>query len=174
MKSCIVAMLVLASASALAAQRCDDAGFARSSPTARFVDHGDGTVTDAASKLMWMRCSLGQTWAAPACAGSASRHSWQAAQAAANDVNRRGTHFYADWRLPQIRELATIAERECADPRINLAVFPNTPADFYWTATTRPVPAAVASAFALSFAADGVAYRDQDAAFAVRLVRDDR
>jgi hypothetical protein len=174
MKSAVVAMLVLGSAAALAQQRCDDSDFALSTPTARFRDHGDGTVTDSASRLMWMRCSLGQTWSASSCVGSAERHSWPAAQAAASDVNRRGTHFFADWRLPQIRELATIAERECANPRINLAVFPNTPADFFWTATTRPLPSAVASAFALSFAADGVAYRDQDAALPVRLVRNNR
>jgi Protein of unknown function (DUF1566) len=145
---------LLGGGAACAQQVCDAAASSRSSPTSRFEAHADGTVTDKESKLMWMRCSVGQAW-----------------DGRAAELNRRGSLFYADWRLPQLRELATIAERECANPRVNLAVFPGTEASRYWTATSRPGSRDETFAYALSFGAEGIAYRPKDEAHRVRLVR---
>jgi Protein of unknown function (DUF1566) len=165
---------------ALAQQVCNDGSGApdgRSSPSSRFIDNADGTVTDKESKLMWLHCSAGQTWMSESgrCAGEGVRLSWAEAQALASDVNRRGSFFFNDWRVPQLRELATIAERGCANPRVNLAVFPGTEASRYWTVTSRPGGAGTrgdeAHAYALSFGAEGVAYRSKDETHRVRLVR---
>jgi hypothetical protein len=161
---------------AFAQQVCKDGSGAlegRSSPSSRFVDNADGTVTDKESKLMWLRCSAGQAWAFESgrCTGEADRLSWAAAQSLASDVNRRGSFFFNDWRVPQLRELATIAERSCANPRVNLAVFPGTEASRYWTVTSRPGTHDEAHAYALSFGAEGMAYLAKDEAHGVRLVR---
>jgi hypothetical protein len=157
-----------------AQQVCDTRSYPLSSPTARFADNGDGTVTDRESKLMWTRCSAGQAWAGGTCTGTASRHAWQAAQDLAREVNQRGTYFYTDWRLPLLRELATITERQCRNPRVNLAVFPDTPAAQYWTASSRSGPPAEGFAFAIGMGGDGVEFQDKEQPNLVRLVRSAR
>jgi cation transport regulator ChaC len=172
MLGCLVAFLL--GGPVLAQQVCDTRSYPLSSPTSRFADNADGTVTDMESKLMWTRCSAGQVWAGGTCSGMASRHTWQAAQGVARDVNQRGTYFYTDWRLPLLREIATITERQCRSPRINLAVFPDTPVTQYWTASSRSGPQAEGFAFAIGMGADGVEFQDKDQANMVRLVRNAR
>jgi hypothetical protein len=152
-------------------QICDTSRYPLSTPTTRFEDHGDGTVTDKESKLMWMRCAIGQTWAGGTCVGSPTPLAWAAAQEAAQSVNKRGSFFYSDWRVPQVPELAGIAERQCQDPRINLTIFPHTPAEAFWTATSRPSNGTEAFAFTLSFGAEGVKYMSKEEKHDVRLVR---
>lgn len=155
------------------------------------MDDGDGTVTDKQSSLMWMRCSIGQSWTQGGCAGQTSKLTWADAQQAAKTTNKTGAFFFSDWRLPQLPELASISERQCKSPRINLEVFPNTVPDFFWSATSRPpgaasappgsVPAVGSSAetpgnfaFVLSFGPDGVAYANKQEQHDVRLVRSAR
>ncbi|MDU0355834.1 DUF1566 domain-containing protein [Paraglaciecola aquimarina] len=97
-----------------------------------FLDNGDGTATDLSLGLMWMRCSLGQTWQNETCEGDASELSWQQALQAAHGYQ------YADklgWRVPNIKELASLTERKCVRPAINELFFPNTPSDDFWTST---------------------------------------
>ena len=176
MKAFAVGLVVATAAAAggaLAQQLCDGAPEGRSAPTSRFLDNADGTVTDKESKLMWLRCSAGQAWVSESgrCNGEVDRLSWAGAQALASDVNRRGSFFFNDWRVPQLRELATIAERGCANPRVNLGVFPGTEAVRYWTVTSRPGTHDEGFAYALSFGAEGMAYRPKEEAHRVRLVR---
>jgi len=167
--------LLLASQSAGAAdaptQSCDVSLYPLSTPTERFEDNRDGTVTDRQSKLMWMRCALGQTWVRGGCTGIATELTWAAALEAAQAINKRGNLFFSDWRLPQIPELAGIAERQCKNPRINLTVFPSTPSAAFWTATSRPSTAVEPSAFVLGFGEDGVKYASKLEKHDVRLVR---
>jgi hypothetical protein len=171
---------------------CDTSTYPLSSPTTRFDDGHDGTVTDKESKLMWMRCAVGQSWSQGTCAGQSALLNWADAETAAKTLNKSGKFFFSDWRLPQLPELASIAERQCKSPRINLEIFPNTAADFFWSATSRPpgaasgppgsAPAASASpsetpehfAFALSFGPDGVTYANKQEQHDVRLVRSAR
>ena len=123
---------------------------------------------------MWARCTVGQQWADGSSKGEASRHSWQAAQELAAATNNNGSLFFSDWRLPLLRELATIAERQCSNPRINLTVFPNTPSAAYWSVTLRPGSTTSDAAFALSFGADGIEHQSMDQQHHVRLVRSAR
>jgi Protein of unknown function (DUF1566) len=159
---------------AVAQQVCDTRSYPLSTPTSRFSDNRDGTVTDVQTLLTWARCSSGQTWIDGRCSGYAASHSWQSAQAVADEVNRMGALFFNDWRMPLLRELATITERQCKDPRINLTVFPGTPSALYWTASLRPAPNSDEFAFALAFDADGIRYLDKQEALHVRLVRSAR
>lgn len=170
--ACLVALSWHGTA-AFAAQRCDVQRYPASTVATRFHDQSDGTIVDSRSKLMWMRCSAGQTWSGARCDGEAGAFTFSSAQAVVDDINRRGSLFFSDWRLPRVPELAAIAERECANPRIDLALFPDTPAEFYWTATTRPAPSD-GYAFALSFGAEGIRYLDKAQAVHLRLVRDAR
>lgn len=162
---------------AAAQQVCDTQQFPLSAPTARFEDNADGTVTDTASKLMWQRCSDGQQWINGSCAGRPASHSWQSAEKRASEINRLGIFFFNDWRLPQLGELATITERQCKNPRVNLAVFPQTPPASYWTASSRPnqnFRNPDGFAFAVAFDVEGMRYADKQDTFHVRLVRSAR
>ena len=157
---------------AAAEQACQ--GATSSLPSARFHDNGDGTVTDVESKLMWMVCSSGQQRQGQRCVGAADLLGWTEAQRHADRTNRDGAAFFNDWRLPALRELATITDRGCRDPlspRTNLAVFPGTPAAPYWSATARPGENAGERVLALSFGAEGVMLARKDERFHVRLVR---
>lgn len=167
----LVLAFVLAPAGVRAEQTCEGDPSLRSTPTSRFQDNGDGTVTDLQSTLMWLRCSAGQQAVGASCEGQPSRMTWAAARALAEDINQRGQYFFNDWRLPSLRDLATITERHCSNPRVNLSVFPSTPAAFYWTASSRPVAGSDTGAYALSFGAGGIVHAMKDEVSHVRLVR---
>jgi Protein of unknown function (DUF1566) len=163
-------VLGLSAGQGVAAQQACNGGVS-SLPSARFHDNGDGTVTDVESKLMWMRCSSGQQRQDQRCVGEAELFGWTDAQRHADQVNRDGAAFFNDWRLPALRELATITDRGCENPRTNLAVFPSTPAAPYWSSTARPGENAGERVLALSFGAEGVMLARKDERFHLRLVR---
>ena len=153
-------------------QTCDTASYPLSSPDERYTDNGDGTVTDKSSGLMWMRCALGQSWTGKTCGGEPSTFTWQSAQSAASRLNTDGGYAsHADWRMPHIPELAMIVERQCANPRINLSVFPATPSSYFWTATGRRGKGMDAEGYLLSFGADGAGHDTKDDLHFARLVR---
>jgi Protein of unknown function (DUF1566) len=154
-----------------AQQACDGNGAASSLPSARFHDNGDGTVTDVESQLMWMRCASGQQWRGQRCVGAAEAYGWADAQQQADRVSRDGAAFFNDWRVPALRELATITDRGCANPRTNLAVFPDTPAAPFWSSTARPGESVGERVLALSFGGEGVMLARKDERFHLRLVR---
>jgi hypothetical protein len=166
--------LILAAATSqvgFAEQRCDTRDLPLSLPSERFIEHDDGTVTDTASGLMWMRCSLGQQWTTGGCQGEPMRYEWDALEDAAQQINASGDFFFNDWRVPQLRNLAMLIERQCQDPRTNLEVFSGTPADFFWTSTLRPGNESTDSAYALSFGPDGVQRHEKTMKHHLRLVR---
>jgi hypothetical protein len=164
--------LASSSTGSSAAQSCDTTSYPMSSPSDRFSDNRDGTVTDKQSGLMWMRCALGQSWTGSTCAGEPKAFTWQSAQGAASALNQAGGYAsHSDWRMPHIPELAMIVERQCANPRINLALFPATPASYFWTATGRRGAGMEAEAYLLSFGAEGASHNPKDDLHYARLVR---
>ncbi len=107
-------------------------------PTADFILNDNGTVTHTKTGLMWKRCSEGQTWDAAdsTCSGAVSFANWQQALQVPRDLNENGGYAgYNNWRLPNIKELTSIAELRCGGPAINLEVFPATPGNGFWTST---------------------------------------
>jgi len=125
--------LLLACAASAHAVTCVN-GLAATNPDNSYTVHGDGTVTDTATGLMWKQCLEGQS--GPACAtGTPTGYNWGDALALAEASTFAG---YGDWRLPNQKELRTLVEECRASPAINDAVFPNTPANSYaWSGSPR-------------------------------------
>jgi Protein of unknown function (DUF1566) len=110
-------------------QTCKQSSIPATTPTSQFIDNADGTVTDKQTGLMWKRCGEGQTWVNATCIGNATGYTWQAALLRAQSVNSKGGFAgQVDWRVPNIKELRSITERQCTFPVINLTVFPRTAA----------------------------------------------
>ncbi len=165
-------LLLLVGSPVMAEQTCDDQSYPLSAPDERYVDNGDGTVTDPKVKMMWMRCSLGQEWTGTGCAGTAGQYTWQGAQDAAKELDEKGGYAgNSDWRVPHIPELAMITERQCENPRVNLKQFPDTPSGYYWTATGRRGPGMEALAYRLSFGQEGAGFVEKTQTHFVRLMR---
>jgi len=100
-----------------------------------FIDHGDGTVTHTKTGLMWKQCSEGLSGAGCAI-GTATFYTWQAAlQAAATLNNGGGFAGFTDWRVPNIKELNSIVERQCSLSAANTTVFPATKNTNYWSSS---------------------------------------
>ena len=106
------------------AQKCNGK-LDSTSPSQRFTENADGTVTDQHTGLQWSRCSLGQTWDNGSCQGEA--HALPYAVVALVTAS--------SWRLPEVNELSSLVELRCSDPAINRTIFPDTEASPYWTAT---------------------------------------
>lgn len=110
----------------------EDPDIAATTPTSAFVDNGDGTVTHSRTGLTWKRCGEGQTWTGSTCSGTLHTLSWDQAMATA------GSSFagHSDWRLPNVKELATLVEHRCWRPAINHEVFPGVPFNaYFWSST---------------------------------------
>ena len=117
-------------------QMCNLESMPSTTPTERFIDHKNGTVTDKATGLMWMRCSLGMTWEEGTCRGATHRAEWDATLQAVKALNKNGGFAgHNNWRLPDIKELNSIVERRCYSPSINKTIFPGTDYWYYWSST---------------------------------------
>jgi len=91
--------------------------------SARFIDHGDGTVTDQMTGLMWRRdaytAGVALTW------GQAVTHCLEMDYA-----------NYEDWRLPTIRELLSLADFGRSLPALpENHPFINVQLESYWTSS---------------------------------------
>ncbi len=121
-----------------ASQICKAASIPATSPTNQFTDNKNGTVTSNKTGLMWKKCSEGQVWnkGDGSCSGSTAHFSWQTALDQAKIANsKKGFAGRTDWRLPNVKELASIVEEQCYNPAINLTVFPATPSTWFWSSS---------------------------------------
>ena len=78
--------MVLLAWPAMAMALCDFSHRVSSKPDDIYIDHANGTVTDAQTGLMWRKCSLGRTWNGgsdattpndDSCTGAALNLTWQ-------------------------------------------------------------------------------------------------
>lgn len=92
-------------------------------------------ILDKQTKLIWQRCSIGQTWDGQTCIGTPTKLTWDQALIKANALKN-------GYRLPNIKELQSLVEESCHEPAINEKIFPNTNSSrataAYWTSS--PVP----------------------------------
>jgi len=96
----------------------------------RFVDNGDGTITDQATGLMWTKADSGKAM------------DWPHALHYAEKLRSAG---HDDWRLPNVRELQSIVDYSRAPdasapaargPAIDPVFETSDPEAWYWTSTT--------------------------------------
>ncbi len=84
-------------------------------------------VTDSRTGLVWQRCSAGQSWSGGTCSGSATNYTHEGALAYAQSQS--------GWRLPNVKELASLVDRSRIDPAIDTAAFPETPSYYFWSSS---------------------------------------
>ena len=90
------------------------------SPTQRYVDNWDGTVTDTTTWLMWSKGNVG------------SKGDWESADKACSALRLAG---YKDWRMPARWELLTLVDDTRHSSAIDVSFFPGTESDWYWSST---------------------------------------
>lgn len=111
------------------AQICNDS-MVSSHVHGQYIDNKNGTITDVINGLIWQKCSVGQDFiqSTNACTGNPiNAGRWQDALVLSNNVQ--------DWHLPNIKELATLVERKCSEPAINVSDFPTVTPGIYWSNT---------------------------------------
>ena len=141
-----------------------------STPTSRFILSDNGTVTDTETKITWMRCAVGQKWDGKTCTGKAHEYNWQQAKDAVAELNGDTFGEPGSWRLPYVPELASIVERQCFEPRVNLTVFPATPSKAFWTSMEKKGNAELA--YALDFGQGKITPSKKTYAGPIRLMLD--
>ena len=111
------------------------------SPNPRFTDHGNGTVTDNLTGLMWTK-DVAQI---------PGTMTWQAALDACNSLDYAG---YDDWRLPNVNELYSLIDRSNYNPALPSGhPFTNETSSYYWSSTTYAGPS---NAWHVNFGIGGV------------------
>jgi hypothetical protein len=102
-----------------------------------YTDHGNGTITDNVTNLLWQKCTLGLSGSNCATGTAALYLQYDSSNACAS----LGT----GWRVPTIYELRTIVDYGLTTllvphtsnyiPAINATYFPATQANVYWSST---------------------------------------
>lgn len=141
-------------------------GVAESTPTTDFAVLPGGFAVNLKTRLIWKRCAEGQTWDGSTCAGSAQTFTWGEALTQSVAATDSGS---SEWRVPNRKELESIAEFCGHSPTINQTVFTNTPHDHFWTSTT--FVAEPNRAWNVNFADGYVGASNKFTARHVRLVR---
>lgn len=120
----------------------------------RFVDHGDGTVTDTVTGLDWQQAEV------------ESAMTWEEALAYAEGLLLAGQ---TDWRLPSIKELRSLSDDGFVRPSIDRHCFPGMRSSPYWSSTSqvnRPT-----RAWYVDFDSGLVTYAEKSVGQCVRCVR---
>ena len=96
-----------------------------------YIDKGH-YVIDLRNKIEWLKCTAGQQWSDKEnnCIGNAVKLNYQSIDEANNQLNQQ---LEGSWRLPTRKELESIICKECEGVKIDEVLFPNTPAEPFWT-----------------------------------------
>lgn len=124
-------------------------------------------VTDARTGLIWRRCAEGMVFSAGTCTGTTTSFVHEAAlQHAATQARSTGVA----WRLPNIKELSSIADKTRINPAIDSVAFPATPVSVFWSASPY-VDSFSFSTWVVSFGDGYVSNLNRNLSYYVRLVR---
>ena len=94
-----------------------------------FITRGN-YVIDLGQKIEWLTCPVGMVWQDKTCVGSPLKLKFKQIRLAIDQANEQ---LGGKWRLPSRKELERIVCKSCADVKIDIKLFPNTPADSFWT-----------------------------------------
>jgi hypothetical protein len=127
-------------------------------PAPRYtLDFNDSVVKDARTGLTWQRTL------------DAGRLSWEEATAYCDNLKTLGGG--SPWRLPRYKELMMLVDRSLrTGPALDRTVFPNTPAEPFWSAT-KYADASEGSIWFVDFAAGSGGKTASTTAYQVRCVR---
>lgn len=152
----------------LAQIEAENRQFQRNKAThAGYVDHGDGTVSEPKTQLMWMQCAEGQEGLQ--CERQVLQYPWEMAMRIPTHLNLRGGFAgYSDWRLPTLLELQSLVRTD-QRPTICAEAFTNAPEALFWSSTL--VSEGGREACNVYFGTGSQGTNDRDNAYAVRLVR---
>jgi len=98
---------------------------AAAGPSNRFAVY-DRTILDRLTKRMWLQPVKEMLWPME----------WEKALGLIREFNDAGIDGYADWRLPNIRELESLVDLNRHSPALAPGGFPGALAEGYWSSTT--------------------------------------
>lgn len=128
----------------------------------RYSYSTDGSeAIDSQTGLVWRRCAEGMTWSAGSCTGSPNL--FMREQALAHAKTQAG------WRLPNVKELASILDLDRNMPTIDMDAFPATLSRPFWSSS--PYPGLNGSAWVVGFDGGYIQYQGGGMPYPVRLVR---
>ena len=88
----------------------------------RYIDNGNGTLTDRVSGLVWQKIQ------------SPATMTWEDALKYSDSLSLAG---YTDWRLPNIKELQSLNDAGLSKPSIDKLFFTSAVTGRYWSSTTQ-------------------------------------
>jgi hypothetical protein len=133
----------------------------------RFTYSSDGSeVNDAQTGLIWQRCTVGQVWnsTSSSCTGGSTAYPHADALVYAKTQTA--------WRLPNVKELASLVKITASWPAIDVTAFPGMPSGTnlgYWSST--PDVLTSTSAWSVEFGFGAVTSTARSSSNFVRLVR---
>ncbi len=97
----------------------------------KYIDKGY-YVIDLENKVEWLKCTVGQYWSdeESKCMGIAKKLNMSEIDEAKKQIN---SQLDGTWRLPSRKELESLVCKSCEEVKIDLILFPNTPAEPFWT-----------------------------------------
>ena len=101
----------------------------------RFEIREGGVAYDPDFSIEWFRCSIGERFVNGRCLGNPLFLYWEDGVATVAAMNEK---VAGTWRLPSLKELASLKVKECGNPSINTNVFPNIQIDNYWANDKSP------------------------------------
>lgn len=133
-----------------------------------FAVSADGReVTDTRTGLIWRRCPEGMDWQGGRCTGAPLYFMWYEALQHAQSRARASNTV---WRVPNVKELASLLDRKQAYLAIDDDAFPGTTNDQYWSST--PYAADAFYGWIVHFFYGSVYYTYLEDMGALMLVRD--
>ncbi len=96
-----------------------------------YIDKGY-YVIDLRNKIDWLKCTAGQQWSdeKKSCLGNPIKLDVDSIKEANSMLDQQ---IEGNWRLPTRKELESIVCKNCEGVKINKELFPNTPAEPFWT-----------------------------------------
>jgi len=119
----------------------------------RFVDNGDGTITDTVTGLMWQQ-------------ETSLNKNWTDALSSCQELELAG---YSDWRLPGREVLRSIVDYTRYAPSLDMRFFIKSMAAAYWSSTTDQQE--MNKAWCIHFQYGNDVSRNKNSLYAIRAVR---